>query len=70
MKKFLWFRGAVILVAVLVSKTPSDKSHQSGYQPSAVQSFDQAVTKIAREHQRFQRENAQDFRDAMRRISP
>jgi hypothetical protein len=70
MKKLLWFAGAVVLIAIAVGKTPTEKNHQSSYQPSAAQSFDQAVTKIARDHERAQRENSLDFRDAMRRIGP
>jgi hypothetical protein len=47
-----------------------DKNHQSSYQPSASQSFDLAVTKIARDHERAQRESAADLRDFMRRMAP
>jgi hypothetical protein len=70
MKKVLWFGGAVILIAIAVGRTPSERNSQSSYQPSPAQSFDLAVTKIARDHERAQRESAADLRDFMRRIAP
>jgi hypothetical protein len=70
MRKILWVVGGLMLIGLAFGKSNTDTrtSADRYYNPTPAEAFDQAMTKIARDHAQAQRDNSDAMRDAMARI--